>query len=212
MGERKVLNNVCSMISMSIWCSTCGSFIYKWTKFNFRQEDCTRCSAELTIKTDPQNSDYVVESGATAEEERDGDDAMKALEKRTLDSKREMDTLGALDDIMSASLDIQSTSTAPAAEEEKEESSEDEALVRSIFKKSVMRRISDEVVDNDDREFQFTSSESSLKKSKLSEQSSSIQIEVLRKSVEKISGLKSLCQNNYSDDDEQSSFFPFLDS
>ncbi|ESR40863.1 hypothetical protein CICLE_v10027287mg, partial [Citrus x clementina] len=178
--------SVCSMISMSIWCSTCGSFIYKWTKFNFRQEDvigekylgiqifrfyfkCTRCSAELTIKTDPQNSDYVVES-EEAEEERDGDDAMKALEKRTLDSKREMDTLGALDDIMSASLDIQSTSTAPAAEEEKEESSEDEALVRSIFKKSVMRRISDEVVDNDDREFQFTSSESSLKKSKLSEQ------------------------------------------
>lgn len=123
---------------------------------------------------------------------------------------------------MLGALQRQSTSTAPAAEEEKEESSEDEALVRSIFKKSVMRRISDEVVDNDDREFQFTSSESSLKKSKLSEQvprkpklppkSSSIQIEVLRKSVEKISGLKSLCQNNYSDDDEPSSFFPFLDS
>lgn len=26
---------------------------------------CTRCSVELTIKTDPQNSVYVVESGAT---------------------------------------------------------------------------------------------------------------------------------------------------
>jgi hypothetical protein len=26
---------------------------------------CTRCSAELLIKTDPQNSDYIVESGAT---------------------------------------------------------------------------------------------------------------------------------------------------
>lgn len=25
---------------------------------------CTKCSAELTMKTDPQNSDYVVESGA----------------------------------------------------------------------------------------------------------------------------------------------------
>jgi DNA-directed RNA polymerase subunit RPC12/RpoP len=26
---------------------------------------CTRCSAELAMKTDPQNSDYTVESGAT---------------------------------------------------------------------------------------------------------------------------------------------------
>lgn len=26
---------------------------------------CTKCSAELTMKTDPQNSDYIVESGAT---------------------------------------------------------------------------------------------------------------------------------------------------
>lgn len=26
---------------------------------------CTKCSAELAMKTDPQNSDYVVEAGAT---------------------------------------------------------------------------------------------------------------------------------------------------
>eukprot|EP00959_Pyramimonas_sp_CCMP1952_P386420 8098489-Pyramimonas_sp.AAC.1 len=52
------------------------------TKFNCRKEDaegedylgirvfrfyfkCTRCSAELAMKTDPKNSDYIMEAGAT---------------------------------------------------------------------------------------------------------------------------------------------------
>ncbi|KAI9083193.1 hypothetical protein K1719_034926 [Acacia pycnantha] len=108
----------------------------KGTKFNSRKEDvigetylgiqlfrfyfkCTRCSAEFTMKTDPQNSDYIVESGATrnfepwrAEDEEDEKmkqkreademgDAMKSLENRTLDSKREMDILAALDEMKS---------------------------------------------------------------------------------------------------------------
>ncbi|MCI49407.1 coiled-coil domain-containing protein 94, partial [Trifolium medium] len=67
------------------------------------------------MKTNPQNSDYVVESGATrnfepwrAEDEEIDEikkkkeaeemgDAMKSLENRTLDFKREMDILAALD-------------------------------------------------------------------------------------------------------------------
>ncbi|KAH7571966.1 hypothetical protein JRO89_XS04G0176000 [Xanthoceras sorbifolium] len=124
------------MLPMSIRCNTCGNYIYKGTKFNSRKEDvvgetylgiqifrfyfkCTKCSAELTMKTDPQNSDYVVESGATRNfepwraEDEEGDkekrkrdveemgDAMKALENRTLDSKREMDILAALDEMKS---------------------------------------------------------------------------------------------------------------
>jgi hypothetical protein len=78
---------------------------------------CITCSSEITFKTDPKNGDYVAEHGAArnfepwretaAEEEaalkerveEEKGDAMKALENRTLDSKREMDILDALDEI-----------------------------------------------------------------------------------------------------------------
>jgi len=108
------------------------------TKFNSRKEDavgeeylgimvyrfyfkCPRCSAELVMKTDPKNSDYVVEAGASrnyepwkdadaqveaavkAKEEEEGGDAMKALESRTAASKREIDINNALDELRSMS-------------------------------------------------------------------------------------------------------------
>ncbi|KND04878.1 uncharacterized protein SPPG_00576 [Spizellomyces punctatus DAOM BR117] len=78
---------------------------------------CPRCSGEITFKTDPKNADYVAEHGAQRNFEPWRDDAavledrkteraeaeennpMKALENRTLDSKREMDILDALDEI-----------------------------------------------------------------------------------------------------------------
>lgn len=159
MGERKVLNKyyppdfdpaklprgqraksnemkVRMMLPMSVRCKTCGTFMYKGTKFNTRKEDvagenylgiqifrfywrCTNCAAEFTMKTDPQNSDYVLEHGATRNyepwrdkdkavaefekkrEEEEMGNAMKALENRTLDSKREMDIMAALDEMKS---------------------------------------------------------------------------------------------------------------
>jgi len=70
------------MLAMNICCKTCGNFMYAGTKFNTRLEKaqgeeylgmpvhrfymrCKRCSAEIAIKTDPKNTDYVVEAGAT---------------------------------------------------------------------------------------------------------------------------------------------------
>ena len=122
------------MLPMTICCNTCGEFIVKGTKFNARKEDvvgedylgirifrfyfrCTRCSAELAMKTDPKNSDYVVEAGASRNYEMwkdttEDDEAkakamdeagneMRALENRTEESKREMDIMAALDEMRS---------------------------------------------------------------------------------------------------------------
>ncbi|OVA07006.1 CWC16 protein [Macleaya cordata] len=188
------------MLPMSIRCNTCGNYIYKGTKFNSRKEDvigetylgiqifrfyfkCTKCSAELTMKTDPQNSDYVVESGATrnfepwrAEDEeadkeqrkRDAEemgDAMKSLENRTLDSKREMDILAALDEVKSmksrhATVSVEAMLEAlrqTTEEKEKKIEAEDEALIKSIFHvpKDVVLRIHDEDVDEDEDSYQL---------------------------------------------------------
>ena len=80
---------------------------------------CSTCSAPFSLRTDPEHMDYAMEAGATrnfepwkASEEgaeaaaaaRAADeaaDAMKALENRTLDSKRQMDILDALEEIRS---------------------------------------------------------------------------------------------------------------
>ncbi|KAL8205410.1 hypothetical protein R6Q57_008961 [Mikania cordata] len=185
------------MLPMSIRCSTCGNYIYKGTKFNSRKEDvigetylgiqifrfyfkCTKCSAEITMKTDPQNSDYVVESGAARnfepwraedevgeEEQRKREaeemgDAMKSLENRTLDSKREMDILSALDEMKSmksrhAHVSVDSMlealqRSAPVQQEEDKLEEEDEALIKSIFQGSreFVRRIDDDELDDND--------------------------------------------------------------
>jgi len=115
-------------------CNTCGEYIYKGKKFNARKETvegedyygikifrfyikCTLCSAEITFKTDPKNTDYAAEHGASrnfepwreeqaveeedrlAKLEEEENNPMKVLENRTIDSKREMDILDALHDI-----------------------------------------------------------------------------------------------------------------
>ena len=208
------------MLPMSIRCNTCGNYIYKGTKFNSRKEDvigetylgiqifrfyfkCTKCSAEVTMKTDPQNSDYIVESGATRnfepwraedeetdkmKEKREAEemgDAMKSLENRTLDSKREMDILAALDEMKSmksrhATVTVDEMLEAlqrTAADKEKRLEEEDEALIKSVvFHNSdgFVRRIRDEDIETEEQLDQFSNghgetSSSNTKRQKISE-------------------------------------------
>lgn len=119
-------------------CTACGEYIYKGRKFNARKETteekyydiaifrfyirCTRCSGEITFKTDPKNMDYECERGAKRntepwrmnglglqesdeerldrlEREEEEKNAMQELETKTLDAKREMAVADALDEI-----------------------------------------------------------------------------------------------------------------
>ncbi len=130
------LHEIRMMLPFSLRCNTCGEYMYRGKKFNSKKEmikgedylgirkfrviiKCVVCSAEITFKTDPKNSDYECESGASRNfetwrdseqeieqakkqrEEEDKMDAMKSLENRTLDNKLEMDVLDALDEIKS---------------------------------------------------------------------------------------------------------------
>lgn len=133
------------MAPFSMKCTSCGEYIYKGRKFNAQKETtdekylnislfrfyikCTRCSAEITFKTDPKNMDYTCERGAKRNFEiwRSGKDdeidetdeqrldrlekeeaeaeeveernAMAELEQKMDDSKREMKIADALDEI-----------------------------------------------------------------------------------------------------------------
>ncbi|KAL9937994.1 hypothetical protein V8E36_003539 [Tilletia maclaganii] len=194
------------MAPYSMRCNTCGEYIYKGKKFNARKETvqnetyygirifrfyikCTRCSAEITFKTDPKNTDYVAEHGASRNfepwrdteggsgegaEEADADplahlieeeeggkkrdaelDPMKALEARTLESKREMEVLDALQDIQTRNARNERADTGaildhlaaaggkgkgrmldPEELERKKQEEEDELLVRKYFSRA----------------------------------------------------------------------------
>lgn len=132
------------MAPFSMKCTTCGEFIYKGRKFNSRKETnteerylsiqifrlhikCTRCSAEIILRTDPKNNDYAMVKGAVrnmepwrnreAEEEsvderldrlereeaeavgEEEKNAMADLEAKNADARREMAAADMLDEI-----------------------------------------------------------------------------------------------------------------
>lgn len=179
------------MAPFSMRCTTCGEYIYKGRKFNARKETpenekylgiqifrfyirCTRCSAEITFKTDPKNGDYACERGAkrnvepwrqnTADEtdeerlerlekEEEERNAMVELEAKTVDAKREMAVADALDEIRTrnARLErserdgVEFTVAEPEDDDVARQDREDEEAAKAAFKNA--RQLDDAIVD-----------------------------------------------------------------
>ncbi|KAF2179815.1 DUF572-domain-containing protein [Zopfia rhizophila CBS 207.26] len=190
------LQTVRLMAPFSMKCTHCGEFIYKGRKFNARKETsdekyynipifrfyirCTRCSGEITFKTDPKNMDYECERGAkrnfepwreaklaeeTEEERLDRlereeaeHDAMKELETKVLDAKTEMAIADALDEIRSRNARIEKadkegkkTDVADVVDDERRRQEEEDAeAARKAFEARGLPDISEEVIEDEE--------------------------------------------------------------
>lgn len=172
------------MAPFNMRCKTCGEYIYKGKKFNARKETvqnevylglpifrfyikCTRCLAEITFKTDPENTDYTMEHGATrnfqaeklleeeekrVQKEREDEELnnpMKVLENRTKDSKLEMEVLENLQELKDlnqrqAHVDFEAMLRQHRLSEEerlKQELEEDERETAALVEESRKRRL-----------------------------------------------------------------------
>nr|POE87598.1 pre-mrna-splicing factor cwf16 [Quercus suber] len=201
------------MAPFSMKCTSCGEYIYKGRKFNARKETteekyyaitifrfyihCTRCSAEITFKTDPKNMDYTCEKGArrnfevwreaklaeeTEEEmmdrlerEENEKDAMKELEKKTLDARTEMQIADALDEVRTRNAareraDIDGVASSVGVEKRDEEAErierEMEEQARLAFRSGTgekVRRLDEEIeLPGEDTSVKGTTSDSAM--------------------------------------------------
>ncbi|XP_035784699.1 splicing factor YJU2-like [Anopheles albimanus] len=189
------------MAPFNMRCVTCGEYIYKGKKFNARKEDvenedylgiriyrfyikCTRCLQEISFKTDPRNTDYEIEAGATrnfmalklAEEqarreeqevrEEEANNPMKLLENRTQQSRNEIELLESLEelkdlnrrqqDIDYDSMLQQFDRTESIREREERIERQDEEFIKSIKfqNKPGTKRIATEIIVEDVKEEQ----------------------------------------------------------
>uniref|UniRef100_A0A8D2PMR3 Splicing factor YJU2 n=1 Tax=Zosterops lateralis melanops TaxID=1220523 RepID=A0A8D2PMR3_ZOSLA len=172
------------MAPFNMRCKTCGEYIYKGKKFNARKETvqnevylglpifrfyikCTRCLAEITFKTDPENTDYTMEHGATRNfqaeklleeeekrlqkerEEEELNNPMKVLENRTKDSKLEMEVLENLQELKElnqrqANVDFEAMLKQYQELEEEQrrkEQEEDEQEMKAMLEQAQNRRL-----------------------------------------------------------------------
>lgn len=174
------------MAPFNMRCKTCGEYIYKGKKFNARKETvqnelymglpifrfyikCTRCLAEITFKTDPENTDYAMEHGATrnfqaeklleeeekrVQQEREDEELnnpMKVLENRTKDSKMEMEVLENLQELKElnqrqAQVDFEGMIEQYREMEQRERErikEEDERETKDMLERALVKRLRD---------------------------------------------------------------------
>nr|XP_032603775.2 splicing factor YJU2-like [Taeniopygia guttata] len=180
------------MAPFNMRCRRCGENICKGKKFNARKETvqsepylglpifrfyikCTRCLAEITFRTDPENADYAVEHGATRNfqaekllqeeekrmqkerEEEELNNPMKVLENRTKDSKLEMEVLENLQELKElnqrqASVDFEAMLKQFKEldeEQRRKEQEEDKQEMKAVLEQAQNRRL---LVDPDSDE------------------------------------------------------------
>ncbi|XP_042356984.1 splicing factor YJU2 [Plectropomus leopardus] len=190
------------MAPFNMRCKTCGEYIYKGKKFNARKETvqnelymglpifrfyikCTRCLAEITFKTDPENTDYAMEHGATRNfqaeklieeeekriqqerEEEELNNPMKVLENRTKDSKMEMEVLENLQELKElnqrqAQVDFEGMIDRYREMEQRErerEKEEDERETKEMLDRALVKRLRDS--DSEEEESSSSKSEKS---------------------------------------------------
>ncbi|XP_053191624.1 splicing factor YJU2 isoform X2 [Scomber japonicus] len=181
------------MAPFNMRCKTCGEYIYKGKKFNARKETvqnelymglpifrfyikCTRCLAEITFKTDPENTDYSMEHGATRNfqaeklieeeekriqqerEEEELNNPMKVLENRTRDSKMEMEVLENLQELKElnqrqAQVDFEGMIDKYRELEKRErerEKEEDERETKEMLDRVLVKRLRDSDSENEE--------------------------------------------------------------
>lgn len=181
------------MAPFNMRCATCGEYIYKGKKFNARKEDvenedylgiriyrfyikCTRCLQEISFKTDPRNTDYEIEAGATrnfmalklAEEqakreeeeqkEEEANNPMKLLEYRTEQSKQEIELLESLEELKELNrrqraVDyegmLKQYQPETADERRAREEKEDDEFIKSVkFNNSTNKRVVEEIIED----------------------------------------------------------------
>ncbi|XP_034431382.1 splicing factor YJU2 [Hippoglossus hippoglossus] len=196
------------MAPFNMRCKTCGEYIYKGKKFNARKETiqnelymglpifrfyikCTRCLAEITFKTDPVNTDYAMEHGATRnfqaeklieeeekriQEEREEEELnnpMKVLENRTKDSKMEMEVLENLQELKElnqrqAQVDFEGMIGLYREIEKRKverEKEEDELETRDMLQRALIKRLRDSDSDSGSEKEEAESSSSQSNKS-----------------------------------------------